>query len=216
LDGEPDAVLAGSFIEVVDASGRTMGIKEAWRTLPPWTPPTSGPFLSGLGDPRLALLETNWLSTTSNMAFRTSLVRDHGLRFAPLRYAHDWDFALSASHLGRIELIERPLIRYRAHGANTIGEGADEAIGAMRFEILWVVSRHAGRLLRDIAASSTELRQLRELLYSSAPTFGRDEIFDQLLTLRGLDPQPPAAHDALLDPEHSFRRAAVEALARAV
>ncbi len=212
LASNSGAFLAASWIEVVDATGALLGIKQAWRNLPPWAPPSTGPRLSAIGDPRLALLETNWLSTTSNMAFPSALIHDHGLRFAPLRYAHDWDFALSACHRGAIELVEEPLLQYRVHGANTIGEGNDEGQGLMRFEILWVVARHAMRLLRESAGSQSELVRLRQGLSNSAPTFGCDALFDQLLLLRGVDDNPPLAYDALLEPDHPFRRAAAEVL----
>jgi len=207
-----EAALAASWIEVVDADDAQLGVKEAWRTLPPWPAPTSGPFLSALGDPRLALLETNWISTTSNIAFPAAIVREHGLRFAPLRYGHDWDFILSAGRLGTIELVEEPLLQYRVHGANTIGEGTDEGQGVMRFEILWVVARHAMRLIRSSSTSDAELVHLRDLLSTSAPTFGCDAIFDQLLLLRGGEDTSSPAYDALLDPGHPFSEAAIEVL----
>lgn len=38
-------------------------------------------------------------------------------------YMHDWWLALVASALGRTEVIARPLIHYRQHGANTVGAG---------------------------------------------------------------------------------------------
>ncbi|MEX1310094.1 MAG: glycosyltransferase [Candidatus Sulfomarinibacteraceae bacterium] len=212
LADNPAAVLSASWIQVIDADGAELGVKQAWRTLPPWPAPAQGPRLSDLGDPRLALLETNWISTTSNLAFPMTLIRDHGLRFSPLRYTHDWDFILSACHLGDLELVEEPLVQYRVHETNTIGEGADEGRGRMRFEIMWVVARHAARLLRAIAADDAELLRLRELLSSSAPTFGCDAVFDQLLVLRGAGEDCPAAYDALTDPGHPFTRAAVELL----
>jgi len=214
FEEKPDATLAASWIEVVDETGGQLGIKEAWRTLPPWPAPTAGPFLSALNDPRLALLETNWISTTSNIAFPATLVREHGLSFAPLRYAHDWDFILSACHLGNVDLVDEPLVQYRVHGANTIGEGTDEGQGLMRFEILWVVARHAMRLLRATSSSAAELTHLRDLLSTSAPTFGCDAVFDQLLLLRGGDDTPPPAYDALLDPDHPYRRSAIDVLER--
>jgi glycosyltransferase involved in cell wall biosynthesis len=212
LERNREAALAASWIEIVDPEDARLGVKEAWHTLPPWPAPTSGPLLSSLGDPRLALLETNWVSTTSNIAFPAALFREHGLRFAPLRYAHDWDFILSACHHGALELVEEPLVQYRVHGANTIGEGVDEGQGLMRFEILWVVARHAMRLIRSSADSDTGFAHLRGLLSTSAPTFGCEEIFDQLLLLRGADEAPPQAYDALLDPGHPFTEAAVEVL----
>lgn len=212
LDNNPDAVLAASWIEIIDGENARLGVKQAWKTLPPWPAATTGPFLSAGGDPRLALLETNWLSTTSNMAFPAALIHRHKLSFAPLRYTHDWDFALSACHLGAIELVEEPLLRYRVHGANTIDQGTDQDRGLMRFEILWVVARHAMRLIRSSASSETGVAHLRALLSTSAPSFACDAVFDQLLLVRGADDEPPQAFEALLDPGHPFRTAAIEVL----
>jgi len=212
LERNREAALAASWIEIVDPENARLGIKEAWRTLPPWPAPTAGPFLSSLGDPRLALLETNWISTTSNIAFPAALVREYGLRFAPLRYAHDWDFILSACQMGTLELVEEPLVRYRVHGTNTIDEGTDEGQGIMRFEIMWVVARHAMRLLRSSADSDAEFAHLRGLFTTSAPTFGCEEVFDQLLLLRGAGDSPPSAYDALLEPSHPFTEAVIEFL----
>jgi len=212
LRANPDAVLAASWIQVIDAAGAELGVKKAWHTLPPWPASKRGPLLSDLDDPRLALLETNWISTTSNLVFPMSLVRRHGLRFVPLRYTHDWDFILAACALGTVELVEKPLLRYRVHSGNTIANGIDAERGRMRFEIMWVVARHALRILRSAAASDAERVELRRLLARSAPTFGHDSIFDQLLTLRGNGPLSPPAYDALLDPRHRFTKAAVEVL----
>ncbi|HSN54267.1 MAG TPA: hypothetical protein VLT32_06325, partial [Candidatus Sulfomarinibacteraceae bacterium] len=213
LAAAPEASLATSWIEVVDGDGRPMGVKRAWHTLPPWPAPSAGPLLSELGDPRLALLETNWIATTSNMAFRASLVRERGLRFGPLRYAHDWDFALAACHFGSIELVEAPLLSYRVHGANTIYEGAAEGgQGAMRFEIMWTVARHAESLLRAMAGSEAGLADLERRFLRSAPAFGRADLLEGLLVLRGGDADVPAAFDALLEPDHPFRRGAEAAL----
>jgi len=212
LKANSDAALAASWIRVIDAQGAEIGVKEAWRSMPPWPAPKPGPLLSDLGDPRLALLETNWISTTSNLAFPLSLVREHGLRFAPLRYAHDWDFILAACAFGPVELIEKPLLRYRVHGANTIDDGADDDRGRMRFEIMWVVARHARRLLSRTTAPDRRPAEFGALLARSAPTFGHHSIFDQLLVLRGDGETSSAAYDALLDPAHRFTRAAVDAL----
>lgn len=212
LQSNPGAALAASWIRVVDAAGAELGVKEAWHTLPPWEPPGPGSRISDLGDPGLALLETNWISTTSNLAFPMSLVRAHGLRFSDLRYAHDWDFILSACRFGVVELVEEPLLRYRVHGSNTIGEGADEGQGAMRFEIMWVVARHARELILNAAESEAELAHLRRSLWSSAPVFGHPEIFDQLLALRGVGRTPPPSFNALVDLRHPLTRAAVSAL----
>ncbi|MEM8994759.1 MAG: glycosyltransferase family 2 protein, partial [Acidobacteriota bacterium] len=146
FDREPTAVAAGSWLEVIDTDGARLGVKEAWRSMPPW-PRRRGAGLSDLGDPGLALLETNYLSTTSNIAFRRSAIgADHAptLRFTDLRYCHDWDFFLQLARRGPLLLLEEPLVSYRVHPANTLKETEADGTVRMRFEILWLLARHAG------------------------------------------------------------------------
>jgi len=213
LQGHPDAAIAASWIQIIDAYSKEIGVKKGWFNLPPWPPPTDGPFLSGLGDPTLALLETNFVSTTSNMAFRRSLVEEKGLRFRPLRYAHDWDFLLSACHHGTLRLLEDPLVRYRVHSSNTIKEGAETRIGTMRFEIQWVVARHAFRLLQAAAGPALGIEDLTRLAMNSMPTFGCDGILEGLLVTRGTSKTPPQSYDALVSPSHPFNSSAAAVLA---
>lgn len=209
---EPELVLLSSWLHIVDQDDRILGVKEGYRNLPPWPQPRPGPSLAGTDKLELALLETNYIATTTNIAFRRSLIAEHGLRFAPLRYTHDWDFILDAGKHGVYGLIPEPLARYRVHPTNTIREGRDElGMGTMRFEILWTVARHAGRVL---GRSGTPSRDLQARAWRSMPRFGCDAILNQLLVLRGDDPRPPAAYDRLLDDDHPFRRRAIEVLAR--
>lgn len=232
---EPGTVLCASWLEVIDDAGQRLGIKEAWRNMPPWPRPRPGPGLAELGDPLLALLESNYIATTSNVAFRRSLVSEPGVGFAPLRYAHDWEFLLAASRHGDVALIPEPLVGYRVHASNTIAEGRQESgeqdeeeatppdehekgtekgQGAMRFEILWLVARHAPWVLRR-AAERPDLPDWDELVaraWRGMPRFGRDDLLAQLLALRGNGDAPPPHYDRLLDPAHPWRRAAIQAL----
>jgi glycosyltransferase involved in cell wall biosynthesis len=213
LRSQPETVIAASWIQVIDDVGKELGVKKGWSNLPPWPPPTDGPYLSDLADPMLALLETNYISTTSNIAFRRTLVTDHHLRFRQLRYAHDWDFILSACHHGRIALVPEPLLKYRVHEANTIREGAKESVGKMRFEIQWVVARHALQLLWASEHTGLTIEELENLMWNSLPTFGCDAILDSLLLLRGSSGEPPLAYDSVLGPSHPLYQRSVAVLA---
>lgn len=208
-----DSVIATSWIQIIDDKGNNLGVKKGWQNLPPWPPSSPGPYLSDLSDPTLALLETNFISTTSNLVFRRELVTEHGLQFRPLRYAHDWDFALSASHHGSVIVVPDPLVNYRVHGSNTIREGTENSVGDMRFEILWVVARHALSVLRTKAGEKESLGTLLRFARNSMPTFGRHDILDELLLIRGASDEPPVAFMHLLDPLNSFREACIRALA---
>ncbi|HOC41995.1 MAG TPA: glycosyltransferase [Thermoanaerobaculales bacterium] len=210
---DPAIVLAASWIEVVDAEDRSLGVKRGHLNMPPWPPASAGPLLSALGEPELALLETNFISTTSNIAFRRSLLDEAGLDFLPLRYTHDWEFILAACRHGRLALVEEPLVFYRVHGSNTIREGAAQAAGEMRFEVMWTVCRHARATCGDAAARGHHEHDLVRRMWRSLPRFGCEGLLAELLAVRGLDAVPPASYDALLEPGHPFRRAAVAALA---
>jgi hypothetical protein len=165
-----------------------------------------------LADPTLALLSSNYVATTSNVAFRRKLFTEGGLRFAPLRYTHDWDFLLAAALRGRLEVIDEPLVRYRVHPSNTIAEGRADSTGVMRFEILWTVARHARQICRRCVENGLDADDLRQRLWASLPRFGRDELLAQLLLLRGEDEDSPSFYEALLEPDHRFRRRAIEVL----
>ncbi len=208
---DPELGMLASWLEVIDAEGASLGIKEAWRNMPPWPRPRPGPGLAATGDPTLALLETNYVSTTSNLVFRRRIF-DAGARFLPLRYAHDWEFLLTAGEHGRLDLIEEPLVSYRVHATNTIREARGE--GRMRFEILWLVARHASRLLHDHAGDEAATADLWRRFWNSAPRFGYESILSRLVALRGGSPRPPAAYDALLEEDHPFRHRAIAVLVR--
>ncbi len=134
LDDEPDADLAASEIGFIDADGAR--IPNAWYD-------AALAFLDVSGDPGAALINGNYLMTTSNFLFRRRLPEEVG-GFAPLRYAHDLDFALRLVAAGRgMALVRRPLLHYRMHGNNTISEGHDRvklewaAVAAFFLTQLW-------------------------------------------------------------------------------
>jgi glycosyltransferase involved in cell wall biosynthesis len=68
-----------------------------------------------------ALVEYNHAISTGNLFFSRDLFDRLG-GFADYRYNHDWDFELRALWLSEPRWIDRPLYRYRRHGANTISE----------------------------------------------------------------------------------------------
>jgi glycosyltransferase involved in cell wall biosynthesis len=114
LDADPGAALAGSGLRFVGADGEPVPN--------PWYDEALG-FLQETGDLLPALVNGNFLMTTSNFVFRRSLLDRIGL-FAPLRYAHDLDFLLRALVHGErfALLLEEQLLSYRIHSANTIKE----------------------------------------------------------------------------------------------
>ena len=68
-----------------------------------------------------ALLRGQFTLTSSNLMIRKSAFEAIG-PFRPFRYCHDWDFLLRAIGRTQIGWLREPLLRYRLHGANTIGK----------------------------------------------------------------------------------------------
>jgi glycosyltransferase involved in cell wall biosynthesis len=199
LDAAPAVGLVGSWIEVVDAGGRQLGIKHGARDLAPW--PLAHPersFRAG-DDLRGALLTENFWSTTSNFVFRRSLLARIG-GFRPLRYTHDWDFALRAAGVSPALLLPEPLLRYRVHERNTIR--ADRA--GMVLEICWCLAVHLPQHLADPgwAAATSEAKRVQQLLHS-IHAFGCERVLSVML-LERLHQRPDAAL-ALLAPDDPRR-----------
>ncbi len=63
----------------------------------------------------------NLAVTTSNFVFRRTLADEIG-GFLPLRYTHDWAFALEAAARAPLCRLAQPLLSYRVHPSNTLSE----------------------------------------------------------------------------------------------
>ena len=136
----PQLGLVGSYIEIVDGNGNRIGMKEGYHNCEPWLLEVPEKSFRAGNDLTETLLTENFFSTTSNFAFTRQAFDETG-KFLPLRYLHDWDFALRLSNHFEIELLPEFLVRYRVHSSNTIRE--DHA--AMIFEICWILARHLPR-----------------------------------------------------------------------
>lgn len=112
LDVDRTAAIAASGIAFMDAQGAP--IANSWYA-------EALAFRAG-HNMATALVNGNFLMTTSNFLFRRNLPEVIG-DFAALRYTHDLDFALRALALGHgIALLDDTLLRYRIHATNTIAE----------------------------------------------------------------------------------------------
>lgn len=88
-------------------------------------------FYRKCNDLALALINGNFLMTTSNLFIRREVFSKIGM-FSNLRYAHDLDFFLRLIGNGRqIVWLDQPLLIYRMHDANTINENL------MKVKIEW-------------------------------------------------------------------------------
>ncbi len=113
LEADASADIAVSGLQFMDGSGAA--IENAWQA-------EAQRYYQAGADLGVALLNGNFVMTTSNLLFRRAAWDTVG-PFAALRYAHDLDWLLRAVALGRrIVLVDKPLLRYRSHGSNTISE----------------------------------------------------------------------------------------------
>jgi len=79
-------------------------------------------FYKQAQDLSLALINSNFFVTTSNLFVRKALFEEIGY-FAPLRYTHDLDFFLRLLAWSKgVHFFDQPLLHYRIHRANTIQE----------------------------------------------------------------------------------------------
>lgn len=200
LDTHPEVGLVGSYIRVVNAEGQQLGVKHGFRDLEPWLldhPERS--FRAGT-DLRAALLAENYWATTSNFVFSRRWWEQVG-PFRPLRYAHDWDFALRMAGLAELRLVAEPLLRYRVHANNTIRENRS----AMVFEICWVLAVHLPPHLCSPwfagLQAATGVQQLMHSLY----TYDCDRVLCVMLATR-LAERPDIA-ERLLEPTNPERLA---------
>lgn len=127
--------LVASWLEVIDQSGATMGIKRGWENMLPWGIPDYEQSFAADNDFALNILATNFVATTSNVVFTRRLYSAIG-GMRNLRFTHDWDFLLRAAAQFSCSLLAEPLVKYRIHDSNTISSNRRW----MLFEICWVLA----------------------------------------------------------------------------
>lgn len=199
LAEQPEVSFVGSYIEIVDSGGKSLGVKHGYQDASPWLlehPERS--FRAG-DDLRAALMTENYWSTTSNFVFRRRLYEQVG-PFRSLRYVHDWDFALRGARLAQQAMLPEPLMRYRVHPTNTIRENQ----AAMIFEICWLLAVHLPEHMADpeFLPGVPEAKR-SELLMNSIYVFGMERVLN-LMLLEDLHGSPEKAM-ARLEPGDPVR-----------
>ncbi len=195
---------ACSWINVVDDTGNSKGIKEAWSNMRPSWAATEAPKAYWHGsDFALNLLSSNFVSTTSNMLFRRNLYQKVG-GMRNFRFSHDWDFMLRLAPDFACSVVPEPLMDYRLHGSNTISSNRRW----MLFEVVWtlVVNLHRYRKHAlfgpqlDIFSLKSEIESFSQSLHVN----GLDKLFWVLLTYfetRRAHMGPAAEEELLNDAE---------------
>jgi hypothetical protein len=154
-----------------------LGIKHgyAW-TCSPWDLSDPSKSFRAELDLRAALLTENFLATTSNYVFSRQLYQQVG-EFLPLRYTHDWDYALRALQYGELRLLPEALMSYRVHDSNTIRENQ----AAMVFEICWILAVHLPQAVSSPWFQSGRLGSSHQQLLNSIYTYGCERILTVML-----------------------------------
>ena len=196
--GDPHVGLVSSYLEIIDRKGTLLGIKHGYADLSPWDLSTPSKSFRAETDLRAALLTENFLATTSNYVFSRQLYQQVG-EFLPLRYTHDWDYALRALQYGELRLLPEALMSYRVHDSNTIREN----LSAMVFEICWILAVHLPQAVSSpwFQKAGWEVRT-RQLL-SSIYTYGCEGVLNVMLLQQLHTNHSLALH--LLDSENPLR-----------
>lgn len=178
LESNPAIGLCGSYIEVVDEKDRLLGVKHGYHDLEPWALRKPEKSFRATDDLHAVLMTENYWSTTSNYVFTRKWYSRIGA-FRPLRYAHDWDFALRISLEAGLHLQEEPLMKYRLHAGNTIRENQ----AAMIFEICWILAVHLPRQTQAAWFQDYPKAERAERLLHSIHTFNMDRVLSALMAL---------------------------------
>jgi len=199
--------LVGSYIDIIDQDGKSQGIKHGFKDSSPWLLEAPERSFRAGNDLHKALLTENYWSTTSNFVFPKRWFEVVG-EFRPLRYTHDWDFALRMANVARMELIPEVLMQYRVHANNTIRE--DRA--GMIFEIAWCLAMHLPVHLADRSFADIFAAPMVDELLNSIYTFGLERVLTVML-LQRLAENPAQALE-LLAPNHPVRATYLEFIQR--
>ena len=172
-----DAVdVVASVTSFIDASGEAI--------VNPWYDHALA-FYRDAKDLPIALLHANFLVSTSNFFVRRTIFEALG-GFAPLRYAHDLDFALRLVLARKnFVFVDRPLLAYRLHGSNTISENKEKE--DLERAVVFALFLH--RLWHSSEGSKPWLKKYVEI-------FGQQDILAMVQEALGLL-DSPASRDGL-------------------
>jgi glycosyltransferase involved in cell wall biosynthesis len=194
----PEPGLVCSHIQVIDAAGQMLGIKHGYKDLEPWLLAQPERSFRAGDNLRAALVTENFAATTSNYLFSRAMFEQVG-PFRPLRYAHDWDFALRATRRAPLVLLPEALVYYRIHASNTIRENQ----AAMIFEICWILAVHLPAAIQAGPLAEQPAEEWLDPLLHSVYTFQFERVLAVLLALK-LDENETLALQ-LLEPANLLR-----------
>lgn len=128
LESDPDAALVTTDMHLIDGSGGQLTAANAslvvdgrqvydwvhwYQRAKPATELESSHLFA-------ALLERNFLVTSSNLFARTDWLRAQARALRSLKYCLDWQLFLEAALEGSLRHLDTPLLAYRLHASNTV------------------------------------------------------------------------------------------------
>jgi len=169
LDSSPEMGMVSGRVQLVDLRGNTLskGFLVGWYT-------NALDFYRSQPNVELALMNSNFILATSNVFFRRAIFERVGL-FRPLRYAHDLDLYLRLLRISSITFLDRVLIRYRVHQANTIAENQQ----IVRYEVCWLIADH----LYHRCLSLKSHQQLLSYFHNLIPILRKRHFLDYVFPL---------------------------------
>ncbi len=142
LSQDPEADMVCTGLSFIDGAGAP--ITSAWYD-------NALAYFRASADLELALVNANFLTSTSNFVIRRQTFEKYGY-FVNLRYTHDLAFLLQLlRQQGKLQVLDAPLLKYRFHATNTIAED-----GARR-KLEWaaVLAEHLLRVHPDKQADAS-------------------------------------------------------------
>ncbi|HUU33184.1 MAG TPA: glycosyltransferase, partial [Vicinamibacterales bacterium] len=161
-------VVATGFVNI-DAEGRTLTVDTVrrlfdGRQIADWVRWQTD---TGSVDPGSdlvgALLERNFLVTSSNIVARTDFLRRHIEALRGLKYCLDWQVFLAAAADDALVVLPEPLLGYRLHGSNTVWFD-DDTRTAYALEVNRVIAEALRQRRARAAAGQDDDGELAHLL----------------------------------------------------
>lgn len=114
-----------------------------------------------------ALLERNFLVTSSNIVCRTAFLRALAPRLRGLQFCLDWQIFLDAALDGALAIDPAPLLAYRLHGTNTVWFDEVRAV-AYRLEANRVLAGALARLAPSASADAASVTAFADAVATHA------------------------------------------------
>lgn len=202
-DEPPGAVF--SHIECIDEWGNFLeykrGAESNWRSHQPETSFKEEHQIV------LDLLAGNFLLSTSNLFCKRGVFEEIGL-FKNLRYTHDYDFFLKLCNHTTVQVLDRPLLKYRVHSQNTF---AEKNMAAANFEAGLVLFNFLQNFdIKPLIPENDEYRAMLKL-FNSLDTRNTDRMFAVLSLFQMKGQLPDSFFETLTQSsENIFRKGCVQ------